>query len=373
MISAFHKYHKTPIFGAICVGAERILCLLLILTMLSFSSLSGCSGSSKEDDLKEDNPEEVLSMDDIQELLSISAPSETSKQTDSHDKFSSHREYHYQGRTRVVMLGTGTPAADPQKAGPSVAIVVGAHSYIVDCGAGVVRRAAAAHMMGIKGLEPKRLRRVFLTHLHSDHTVGLPDLWLSPWVLGRRHPLEVYGPPGTSRLTKYLRMAYMEDVQTRRSGPQPANSFGHRIVSTEVSPGVVYKDSRVRVRAFPVRHGRWRYAYGYRFETKDRVVVISGDTVPTEEVVRNCQGCDVLVHDVYSSHGASKLPPSKRAYHRISHTSGYELADLAKRARPKLLVLQHQLLWGANEASLLGEIRSLYSGAVVSAQDLDIY
>lgn len=368
MISACHKQHKTPMFGELCVGADGFLCLLLFLATVCFSFFPGCRRNSGEDNL-----EEEISIDDIEDLLSITAPSEMGNHTVSTEGFSSGWENDHHGKTRVVILGTGTPAADPQKAGPSVAIVVGAHSYIVDCGAGVVRRAAAAHMMGVKGLEPKRLRRVFLTHLHSDHTVGLPDLWLSPWVLGRRHPLEVYGPPGTNRLTKYLRMAYREDLQIRRSGPQPANSFGHRIVSTEISPGVVYKDSRVRVTAFPVKHGRWKYAYGYRFQTKDRVVVVSGDTVPTEEVVRNCQGCDVLVHDVYSSHGAARLHPSKRSYHRISHTSGYELADLAGRARPKLLVLHHQLLWGATEASLLGEIRSLYSGAVVSAQDLDIY
>lgn len=279
----------------------------------------------------------------------------------------------YDGRTHVVVLGSGTPAADPDRAGPGVAVVVGGHSYLVDSGAGVVRRAAEARSLGVEALEPKRLRRVFLTHLHSDHTVGLPDLWLSPWVLGRRNPLEVYGPEGTFEMVQHLRKAYRRDVHVRRSGPNPANPHGHRIVATDIYPGLVYEDRNVRVFAFPVRHGRWKHAYGYRFETDDRVVVVSGDTAPTESIVENCRGCDVLVHEVYSGLGAQSLAPSRRVYHRASHTSGYELAEIANRARPGLLVLYHQLLWGVGESSLLAEIASIYSGPVVSARDLDIF
>src|SRR5689334_17350665 len=101
-------------------------------------------------------------------------------------------------RTRVILLGTGTPYADPARSGPAVALIVDSNTYIVDAGTGIVRRAAAAK------IPMRSLRIAFLTHLHSDHTVGLPDLMLSPWVLGRTVPLDVYGPPGTSTMVDHL-------------------------------------------------------------------------------------------------------------------------------------------------------------------------
>ena len=104
--------------------------------------------------------------------------------------------------TQVVLLGTGTPPADPDRSGPATAIVVNGTPYLVDMGAGVVRRAKSAVAdRGINALEPTNLRVVFVTHLHSDHVVGYPDLILTPWVLGRRVPLEVYGPPGIKHMT----------------------------------------------------------------------------------------------------------------------------------------------------------------------------
>ena len=323
---------------------------------------SSCRQQEEDEDPKGDV--------DLEELLSHG---DTGEDGGAAEGVGAHSPPEPKGKTQVVMLGTGTPAADPSRAGPGVAVVVGKRSYLVDCGAGVVRRAAAAAQLGFKALLAKNLRRVFLTHLHSDHTVGLPDLWLSPWVLGRTAPLEIYGPPGTRNLAKYTRRAYRADVQVRQSGPEPANPVGKQILATEVLPGLIYRDEHVRVQAFRVKHGRWRHAYGYRFQTQDRVIVVSGDTVPTETVVKACNGCDVLVHEVYSSHGAKRLLPSRRAYHRMSHTSAYELAELAKRARPKLLVLYHQLLWGVSETRLLGEIQAYYPGPVVSAEDLDVF
>src|ERR1700683_4358124 len=99
--------------------------------------------------------------------------------------------------TQVVVLGSGTPHADPHRSGPAVAVIVTGQSYLVDCGPGIVRRAAAASRQGVPGLEMPKLRTLFLTHLHSDHTLGLPDLIFTPWVLGRTDRLTVYGPRGT--------------------------------------------------------------------------------------------------------------------------------------------------------------------------------
>jgi ribonuclease Z len=276
------------------------------------------------------------------------------------------------GRTMVVMLGTGTPNPHPDRAGPSVAVVVDNQPYIVDCGPGVVRRAQAAFLAGIAGLEASRLDRAFLTHLHSDHTAGYPDLILTPWVVDRKQPLIVYGPPGTTEMTQNILAAYKQDIEVRLEGNQPQE--GRELVKPhDVQPGVVHQDGLVEVTAFPVKHGAWQHAYGYRFKTPDRVIVISGDTVAQDSVVEACNGCDVLVHEVYSKAALDLRPPSWQAYHKASHTSTIELAAIANRARPKLLVLYHQLLWGSTPSRMLAEIRSRYDGEVVYANDLDVF
>ncbi len=275
--------------------------------------------------------------------------------------------------THVVVLGTGTPNADPTRSGPAIAIVTNGRAYLVDAGPGIVRRAAAAALQGDSALDVRRLDVVFLTHLHSDHTLGLPDLMLSPWVLERTAPLRVFGPPGTRAMVEHLAAAYSADVDMRLNGGEPANRTGWRAEPREIDAGVVYRDSIVTVTAFRVRHGGWPVALGYRFATADRVIVVSGDTGPTDAVVEQCRGCDVLLHEVRSDARLATRPPAWQAYHRAVHTSTGELAALAARARPKLLVLYHQLYWGATDADLLREVRGGYDGAVVSAHDLGVY
>jgi ribonuclease BN (tRNA processing enzyme) len=275
--------------------------------------------------------------------------------------------------TYVVLLGTGTPNADPDRSGPAVAVVVNGAPYLVDAGPGVVRRAAAAARLGVAALAPRRLDRVFITHLHSDHTVGLPDLILTPWVLERAVPLDVYGPAGIQEMTTHLLAAYSADIRRRLDGLQPHHPDGWQVTAHEIDAGMVYRDSNVVVRAFRVLHENWPEALGYRFETRDRIVVISGDTRPSDAVVDACAGCDVLVHEVYSDAGFASRPPEWQRYHLVAHTSASALAALATRARPRLLVLYHQLFWGTTPADLVREIRAGYTGAVVSGNDLDIF
>jgi len=262
-------------------------------------------------------------------------------------------------RTRLVMLGTGTPNADPDRSGPAVAVVVDDRAYLVDAGAGIVRRAAAAARHGIGALAANRLDIVFLTHLHSDHTVGLPDLMLMPWVLERENPLRVFGPQGVKEMTAHLLAAYREDIAVRLDGREPANTTGYRVDATVVEPGIVYRDDKVTVRAFAVPHGDWKVAYGYRFETPDRVIVISGDTRASRAVVDACNGCDLLVHEVYSTARLLTRPPAWQEYHRNAHTSTVDLARLATEAGAKSLLLYHQLYWGASDDDLLREIRDV--------------
>jgi ribonuclease BN (tRNA processing enzyme) len=272
------------------------------------------------------------------------------------------------------MLGTGTPNADPERSGPAVAIVVDSSVYLVDAGPGVVRRAAlAAREDSIPALRSPNLRRVFLTHLHSDHTAGLPDLLLTPWVLERTAPLEVFGPPGTKRMVDLLSQAYAEDIQLRLHGGEPSNKTGYAAVAHDVEPGEVYRDSNVVVTAFAVSHGKWEHAYGYAFRTRDRTIVLSGDTRPSEAVVRACQRCDVLVHEVYDAEAFTRRPAEWRTYHAAYHTSTYELGDIATRAQPKLLVLYHQLYWGGTDSSLIRQIGTRYRGPTLSAHDLGVY
>lgn len=272
-----------------------------------------------------------------------------------------------------MVLGTGTPNPDPDRSGPAVAVVVNGTAYLVDAGAGVMRRAEQARRGGIAALAAARIGIVFLTHLHSDHTIGMADVIHTGWVQERARPLLVYGPPGTEAMTRHLTEAYAADIANRTRGLQPHTDSGWVVVAHESRGGLVYRDSNVTVTAVPVAHDGWEVALGYRFETRDRVVVISGDTRPTDAIVKACGGCDVLVHEVYSIKGFATRPPAWQRYHADAHTSATELAALATRARPKLLVLYHQLYWGTGDDDLVSEVAGGYPGRIVSAKDLGIY
>jgi len=274
--------------------------------------------------------------------------------------------------SKIVLLGTGTPNADPERSGPSLAIVVGDTPYIVDFGPGIVRRAAAAFGNGVSALEAKRLSRAFLTHLHSDHTAGYADLILTPWVLERTEPLTVYGPPGLMGMTEHILQAYKMDIRERLDGLEPINLTGWRVEAHEIEAGMIYEDENVQVEAFPVVHGSWQ-AFGYKFLTPDRVIVVSGDTAPAETLVTAARGCDVLIHEVYFAEALPKRPAEWQRYHARLHTSSTQLAELAGRVRPGLLILYHQLLWGTSEEDLLAELHSEYKGAIVSGRDLEVY
>jgi len=276
---------------------------------------------------------------------------------------------------RVILLGTGTPIPDPCCSGPAVAVVANNLAYLFDAGPGVVRRAeAAAEKFGIAALDATRLTRLFFTHLHSDHTLGLADLILTPWILERPTPLTLYGPRGLRAMSDHLVAAYADDIRVRTTGGEPKHQYDPRLVTVhEIEPGAIYRDDRVTVTAFAVSHGAWEQAFGYRFQTPDRTIVISGDTGPASHIEDQCRRCDVLVHEVYSDAGFAKRPPEWQAYHARYHTSARQLGAIAARAQPKLLVLYHQLIWSSTEEELLKEVRSTYDGKVESAHDLEVF
>ena len=267
---------------------------------------------------------------------------------------------------KVILLGTGTPNPDIERYGPSVAITVGRSVYIIDFGVGVVRRAVKAD------IEVARLTRAFLTHLHSDHTIGYPDLIFTPGVAGRKEPLEVYGPKGLTDMTRHIMAAYEVDVNERVHGLEPAERSSYIVNTYEITEGQIYQDSFVEVEAFQVNHGSLE-AYGYKFVTPNRTIVISGDTSPSQNLVEAAKGCDILIHEVYSTVGLQSRPQDWQNYHSTVHTSSHELAEIANKVKPDLLVMYHQLLWGRTEEQLISEVSERYNGEVVSGQDLDIF
>jgi len=273
-------------------------------------------------------------------------------------------------RTEIILLGTGTPYPDPNSSGPATAVVVDGRVFLFDAGAGVMRKLNAAKLP-ISGPEA-----VFITHLHSDHTLGYADLILTSWIMRRAKPFPVYGPRGLQRMTSHLLAAFSEDIEIRTSGLEHEVPGGYRVNVQEIRAGIVYEKDGVRVTAIAVQHGAWKHAFGYRIDTPDRSIVISGDARPSEALVKAAQGVDVLIHEVYSAAG---LKPEDRPggqdwpqYCREFHTSDIELGALAARIQPKFLVLDHTIRFGASDEDLLSGIRrGGYAGKAVVGKDLD--
>jgi ribonuclease BN (tRNA processing enzyme) len=278
---------------------------------------------------------------------------------------------------------------DPDRSGSATAIVVNESTYLVDFGPGVVRRAAAAAIdKGVRALKPTNLKTVFTTHLHSDHTAGYPDLILTPWVMGRREPLEVYGPKGIKEMTEHILAAYKEDIGIRSEGMEQIPRDTLRVNVHEIKPGIVYKDANVTVTAFATKHGDWEQSFGYRFDTLDRSIVIPGDTTPVQATIDACSGCDILIHEAltmkYLNNPRRPNPQGHdiKAYAAKYHTTTEQLADLAAKAKPDLLILHHNPItlrptkrpFASTPDDLLREIEQAgYDGKVVVGKDLDVY
>jgi ribonuclease Z len=273
--------------------------------------------------------------------------------------------------TTLILLGTGTPYPDPKAQGPATAVVVGDRIFLFDAGPGVVRQMAAAGLPVRGG----PVTALFLTHLHSDHTLGLPDLIFTSWVMGRRVPLTIVGPRGTRAMTVHLQAAWAEDIAVRTYGLERGVPEGWDVAVNETDGGVVYDSGAVRISAIPVPHGNWAQAFAYRIDTPDRKIVLSGDTRPSPELAREAADADVLVHEVYPE---SRLAPEPRpggedwpAYMRSFHTSDRELGALARDARVRMLVLYHIVRMGGSDAELLHGVRAGgYTGKVVIGRDL---
>jgi ribonuclease Z len=274
---------------------------------------------------------------------------------------------------RVTLLGTGTPSPNPQRFGPATLVEVGNQKLLFDAGRGVPIRLSQLR------IPMARIDTLFITHYHSDHVSGIPDLWLTGWLPGgggRKQPVRVIGPTGAKELMTNLEKAYAADVRIRIAD-QKLPAAGASISTEEFSSdGVVYERDDVRVTAFEVDHGdEIKPAYGYRVDYKGRSVLISGDTRFSENLIRNGMGVDLLVHAIAGSKPELLKDPVVR---RIldHHTLPPQAATVFNRTKPKLAVYTHFVLQGTKTVprvtvdEIVAETRKTYSGPLQAGEDL---
>ena len=278
--------------------------------------------------------------------------------------------------TKLIILGSGTPNPDPDRYGSGYAVVVNQSAYIIDFGPGIVRRISAmSPPWGGKfpSMELKNIDIAFLTHIHSDHSGALSDLILTPWIMGRSKPLNLYGPKGLKDMSKNIIEAYREDINYRLYGSQPANKYGYTTNVTEITEdGIIYKDENVEVLAFKNDHGDFENSYGFLFTTDDKKILFSGDTAVSKNLMKYGNDLDILVHEVYSSETFVNKTKDWQIYHQAHHTSSIDVGYIANKLKPKKLVLSHILFWGATNESILKDVNVNFRGDVVIAEDLMI-
>ena len=279
------------------------------------------------------------------------------------------------GETKLIVLGSGTPNPDPNRAGSAYAVVVNETPYLIDFGPGVIRRAASLSPPWggkIEAMTVKNFEHAFLTHIHSDHSAGLADLLLTPWIMGRDKKLNLYGPKGLEQMASSTLEDFKDDINYRIYGTQPSNKIGYKFNFYLLTEGLIYEDKNISVEAFRVPHGSFNDAYGFRFTSKDKVIVFSGDTGPSATLEKFAVGADILVHEVYSNAGFQKKTKDWQIYHQGHHTSTFEVGEIASRAKPKLLLLSHILFWGSTADEILKETQSNFNGEIKIAEDLMI-
>lgn len=279
------------------------------------------------------------------------------------------------GEMRVILLGTqGGPTFSAQRLGIGTLIVAGGESLLFDAGRGVTTGMTRA------GVNPADVTRVFITHLHSDHVISLPELLISPWASqGRSVPLEVWGPSGTRAMMQKFQAALAFDIHVRRDLDEKFPADGVRVLAQDIREGTVFESNGVKVTAFLVDHGPVKPAFGYRVDFRGRSVVISGDTGPSPNLVKFSAGVDLLVHELgrwkqdplLSGPPDELLPNSRQTRAQVRtiaehHTDGVELGRVLEQIRPKLAVCSH---YNADPKAALPLIRQHYGGPVEFGED----
>jgi ribonuclease Z len=268
---------------------------------------------------------------------------------------------------KVTLLGTGGPPPVMNRFGPSILVEAGDRRFLFDAGRGASQR-----------LEQLRVRwqdidGVFLTHLHSDHVVGFPDLWLTGWLLGtgRDRPLDVRGPRGTQRMMAHLEQAFEADIRIRLYDDRPSPD-GVVILATDIGEGVVYDKAGVKITAFEVDHAPVRPAFGYRIDFNGRSVVLSGDTRVSQNLIRHAQGVDLLVHEVVASESLRRAGVGAERVKAVvaHHVTPEEAGDVFAKTRPRLAVYSHIIWPTATAEDRIPATRKTYGGALEVGEDL---
>ncbi|GAA4855505.1 MBL fold metallo-hydrolase [Luteimonas vadosa] len=265
---------------------------------------------------------------------------------------------------RVTLLGTGDPTPSLERFGPGTLVEAAGQTLLFDAGRGTMQRLRQV------GVSTGELDGIFLTHLHSDHVVGLVDVWLTGWVVdGRTTPLRVYGPVGTSALAEHLAKAFEYDIAIR-TAEAGRSAQGVAIEVTEISGGYRWHADGVEVLAFDVDHAPVAPAFGFRVDSGERSVALSGDTRYSESLIRRAKGVDLLVHEVADAPAAFKQahPDLPRLVH---HTQPADAGRVFTAVAPKLAVYSHLVLAGGMRAEdLVGETRATYDGPLLVGEDL---
>lgn len=268
---------------------------------------------------------------------------------------------------KVVLLGTGVgPPVNLQQFEASTLVEAGGMRLLFDCGRGATIRLTQA------GVPIGSISRLFLTHLHSDHVIQIPDLLLTGWAGGgtRRTPLEVWGPDGTRQMMDHLQQAFAFDIHMRRDVDEKVPGEGIKVVSHDITQGVVLDEGGVKVTAFLVDHGPVKPAFGFRIDYRGHSVALSGDTRASENLIRFAQGVDVLVHEVIDADAfrARATPANREAMEAViaHHTTPEQAGDVFSRIKPRLAVYSH----ASNSAAVMTQTRKTYAGPLQGAEDL---
>jgi ribonuclease Z len=266
---------------------------------------------------------------------------------------------------RVTLLGTGAPPPVMNRFGPSTLVEAGNEKLVFDAGRGNLQRVVQAKV------PLKDVHALFLTHLHSDHVVGISDMLLTGWLYGRREvPFRVWGPRGTKDMMTHLERAFEFDIRIRLYDDRPSPQ-GIVIFAEDIQQGVVYERNGVKVTAFDVDHHPVKPAFGYRIDYGGRSVVLSGDTRFSENLIRFAQGADVVIHSVAAPEVVQRGRPPERAKAILDHhTLPEEAGTVFARVQPKLAVFSHIVLPEATEQDLIPPTRKTYSGPVQVGEEL---
>lgn len=264
----------------------------------------------------------------------------------------------------VTLLGTGTPRPNIDRLGPATIVETKGKYFLFDTGRGVTVRL---HQTGVP---LNRIEHIFYTHLHSDHTVGLADLLLTSWIWQRPHKLKVAGPEGVNELTHHLSQAYQKDMHYRSSNTGLSPELNSIDVTELKTDEVIYQQDGIKITAFLVDHGVVKPAFGYKIESDENAVVISGDTTYSENLIKHAKGSKLLVHEIAAA-SSTLLEKNPRLQKVMSyHTDPQQLAEVLEAVKPDLAVLNHVLLFGTNEEEVIDEMTNLYNGNVMMGKDL---